>query len=131
MTRRSSTVPLELRKILFSTDEVEAAIIAHCDTTQRRLPDTDIARLVIRKDQRATVTLHFRPSFNPADPAEVAFTGADVREALIGHCRTLGIPLPRAAKKVLWAQDDGMALLITLQTAAPADFAEDRARAGS
>lgn len=111
-------MPLELRKILFSTDELRAAVVAHCSATQRPLPDTEISRLVIRKDQRATVTLHFRPSFNPADPAEVAFTGADVREALIRHCAVLGIPLPRAAKKVLWAQDDGMALLITLRTAA-------------
>lgn len=113
-----SRVPLELRKILFSPDELQMAIIAHCKATQRALPDADIARLVIRKDQGATVTLHFRPSFNPADPAEVAFTGRDVREALIDHCRVLGIPLPRAAKKVLWVQDDGMALLITLKTGA-------------
>lgn len=111
-------MPLELRKILFSTDELRAAVLAHCGATQRPLPDADISRIVIRKDQRATLTLHFRPSFNPADPAEVAFTGTDVREALIHHCRVLGIPLPRAAKKVLWVQDDGMALLITLRTGA-------------
>ncbi len=124
-------MPLELRKIFFSTDELRVAVVAHCGATERPLPDAAIARLVIRKDQLATVTLHFRPSFNPADPAEVVFTSADVREALIRHCSTLGIPLPRAAKKVLWAQDDGMALLITLQTvAAPAEAAAGRQRVG-
>lgn len=121
-------MPLELRKILFSTDELRAAIVAHCDATQRPLPDANVSRLVIRKDQSATVTLHFRPSFNPADPAEVVFTGADVREALIRHCRLLGIPLPRAAKKVLWAQDDGMALLITLQTVPSTEPASESGR---
>jgi hypothetical protein len=121
-------VPLELRKILFSAAELKAAVVEHCRATDKPLPDTDIARLVIRKDQRAAVTLHFRPSFNPADPAEVAFSGADVLEALIRHCAALGIPLPRAAKKVLWAQEDGMALLITLQTTADLSAAALRGR---
>lgn len=109
-------MPLELRKILFSVPELQVAVIGHCRATRRPIPDADVARLVIRNDESAVATLHFRPSFNPKDPAEVVFTGDEVLAALIGYCRVIGIPLPRAAKKVLWPQDDGMSLMITLHT---------------
>lgn len=109
-------MPLELRKILFSVAELQVAVIGHCRATRRPVPDADVTRLVIRNDESAAATLHFRPSFNPKDPAEVVFTGDEVLAALIGYCNVVGIPLPRAAKKVLWPQDDGMSLMITLHT---------------
>lgn len=109
-------MPLELRKILFSVAELQAAVIDHCRVTARAIPDADVTRLVIRNDESAAATLHFRPSFNPKDPAEVAFTGDEVLAALIRYCGVVGIPLPRAAKKVLWPQDNGMSLMITLHT---------------
>ena len=107
-------MPMELRKIFFSNEEVEAATRNYCIGSGKPLPSADKMYATFKDDIEAMVTLHFCRS-GRCDPITVSLTRAEVRDALIGFCKAVRIPLPRAGKKVLWPQSDGISLMITLE----------------
>lgn len=109
-------MPRELRKIVFSAEEVQGAAVGHCLHSQIPLPQANITRIDIVEDPLATVVLHFSPS-NPAEPTEVALTREEVAAALIRRCVEQKIPLPRQAQKLLHPEDDGIALMISIDHA--------------
>lgn len=108
-------MPMELRKIFFSNEEVEVATRSYCITTGKPLPPADRMYATFKDDIEAMVSLHFC-RLDRCDPIVVNLTCAEVREALVGFCKEVRIPLPRAGKKVLWPQSDGIALMITLES---------------
>lgn len=120
-------MPLELRKILFSRDEIRAATLAHCRATGRPMPQTPVTSLAIRNNETATVVLHFAAGARMPEPGEVAVSSGDTVEALIQYCLSMRIPLPRAGKKVLWHVDDALALMITLNVETDTEGREKRA----
>jgi len=107
-------VPMELRKIFFSKEEVEVATRSYCINTGKSLPPADRMYAIFKDDIEAMVTLHFFRS-DRCEPIVVNLTCAEVRDALVGFCKEIRIPLPRDGKKVLWPQSDGIALMITLE----------------
>ena len=106
---------MELRKIFFSNEEVEVATTSYCIDSGKPLPSADRIYATFKDDIDAMVTLHFCRSDLSA-PVTVTLTRAEVTEALIVFCREIGVPLPRAGKKVLWPQGDGISLMITLES---------------
>lgn len=110
-------MPRELRKIVFSAEEVQAAAVGHCLHAKIPLPQANITQIDIAEDPLATVVLHFSPS-NPAEPTEVALTREEVAAALIRRCVEQHIPLPRQAQKLLHTEEDGIALMINIDHAA-------------
>ncbi len=108
-------MPMELRKIFFSNEEVEVAARRYCMSTGKPLPRADTMYATFNDDIDAMVILHFCCS-DRRDPTVVRLTCAEAREALVGFCKRARIPLPRAGKKVLWPQSDGIALMITLES---------------
>jgi len=108
-------VPMELRKIFFSNEEVEVAARRYCMSIGKPLPLADTMYATFNDDIEAMVILHFCRS-DRRDPAVVSLTCAEAREALVGFCKRASIPLPRAGKKVLWPQSDGIALMVTLES---------------
>lgn len=107
-------MPMELRKIFFSNEEVEAATRNYCIRSGKPLPSADKMYATFKDDIEAMVTLHFCRS-DRRDPIAVSLSRAEVRDALIAFCKEVRIPLPRAGKKVLWPQSDGISLMITLE----------------
>ena len=106
---------MELRKIFFSSEEVEVAMTSYCIDSGKPLPSADRLYATFKDDIDAMVTLHFC-GMGRSEPAAVNLTRAEVTDALIHLCKEIGIPLPRAGKKVLWPQGDGISLMVTLES---------------
>lgn len=122
-------MPMELRKIFFSSEEVEVATTSYCIDTGKPLPAAERIYATFKDDIEAMVTLHFCRS-DRGETATLSLSRTEVGDALIGFCKGIGIPLPRAGKKVLWPQRDGISLMITLESLHPREIAL-QARAAS
>ena len=108
-------MPMELRKIFFSSEEIEVAATSYCINSGKPLPSADRLYATFKDDIEAMVTLHLCRS-GRSKPVTVSLTRAEVRDALVHFCKEIGIPLPRAGKKVLWSQGDGISLMVTLES---------------
>ena len=105
---------MELRKIFFSNEEVKVAVRSYCINFGKPLPPVDRMHATFKDDIEAFVTLEYYHS-DRRNSITVNLSRAEVREALIFYCKQVRIPLPRAGKKVLWPQSDGISLMITLE----------------
>lgn len=110
-------MPMELRKIMFTLAEVEAALCAFCRGRGTAVTETDIGRTIISDSPRNTVVMTLKKKQNGEPPASLTLRRDEVTESLIQYCIRHRIPLPRAGRKVLWPQEDGISLLVTLPTA--------------
>lgn len=105
-------MPTELRKVIFSRDEVQAALVNHLLHSGKTMPKSAIDRVEVGNGP-ATATIFF----NPGDPTEAQawpLSQEEVAAALIRYCGRYAIPLPRAAKKRLQPEDGSLALLFSL-----------------
>ena len=106
-------MPEELRKILFSKEEVQAAAVDYCLRAKIRLPDKNIEDLEVRADPEAMVVLKYADT-RPEEPNEIELSRDQVAAALIRYCSSINVPLPRSAQKVLQPADNGISLLINI-----------------
>jgi hypothetical protein len=96
-------MPTEIRKIVFTVEEVRWAAVDFCLRSNIALPHANIGGLRIADDMAATVTILFTTA-NPAHPNEIRLSRDHVAAALIRFCMENQIPLPRHAQKVLQVQ---------------------------
>lgn len=108
---------MELRKIMFTLAEVEAALCAFCRGQGQAITEADIARMIINDGPRDTVVMNLKKKQSGDAAVAVTLRRDEVTEGLIQYCIRHRIPLPRAGRKVLWPQEDGVSLLVTLPTA--------------
>lgn len=108
-------MPVELRKVLFSEDEVRAAVIDYCLRSKIRLPEANIESVVVSENPESCVTLKYYETDNPNDVDDVKLSRDQVAAALIRYCGEQKVPLPRAGRKILQTGDDGVALLINIR----------------
>ena len=108
---------MELRKIMFTLAEVEAALCAFCRGQGQAITEADIARMIINDGPRDTVVMNLKKKQSDDTAVAVTLRRDEVTEGLIQYCIRHRIPLPRAGRKVLWPQEDGVSLLVTLPTA--------------
>ena len=106
-------MPEELRKILFSKEEVQAAAVSYCLRAKIRLPDKNIENLEVRADPEAMVVLKYADT-GPEEENEVELSRDQVAAALIRYCSAINVPLPRGAQKILQPSDNGICLLINI-----------------
>ncbi len=104
-------MPSEIRQIVFTKDELRAALIDHCMRANIVLPDRGADEVKIGRNPDAVVILKYK-GLNPADNKDVELGRDHVAAALIRYCRDHNIPLPRHAQKVLRPRDDGLALMV-------------------
>ncbi len=109
-------MPEELRKILFSKEEVQAAVVDYCLRAKIRLPDKNIEDLEVRADPKAMVVLKYADTGleEAGEANEVELSRDQVAAALIRYCSSINVPLPRGAQKILQPGDDGISLLINI-----------------
>jgi hypothetical protein len=105
---------MELRKILFSKDEVTAAAVGYARAVGRPVPNTPWQETRIADDPQATVVVSFGPGRQAVPPLRLTLRRDEVCEALVRYCLDHRVPLPAAGRKVLWPQPDGISLMITL-----------------
>ncbi len=106
-------MPEELRKILFSKEEVQAAVVDYCLRAKIRLPAKNIEGLEVQADPEAMVVLKYADT-GPDETSAVELSRDQVAAALIRYCSNIKVPLPRSAQKVLQPGDDGISLLINI-----------------
>ncbi len=107
-------MPEELRKIHFSKEEVQAAVVNYCLRAKIRLPNENIEDLGVQADPEAMVVLRYAAT-DPEETSVVELSRDQVAAALIRYCSAINVPLPRGAQKVLQPGDDGIYLLINIE----------------
>jgi hypothetical protein len=102
----------EYRVVFFEDREVVMALIDHARTQGTKLPAGTAAKLQI---DRATMTakLSFAKRGSAPEPP-VEFHSAALAQAMIRHCKKVGIPLPVRANKELRVMDDRVAFVVEL-----------------
>ncbi len=93
-------MPTELRRLNFSEEELQAALVNYALRSNMKMPNASIQSLRIYKKDGISVTLHFTPSDEGA-ARDVEFSEAHLAAAIILFCRVQEIPVPRDARKVL------------------------------
>ena len=107
-------MPTDIRKLIFSEAELQAAVVDHCLRTHISLPEANIEGIDIANDPEAMVVLTFSGA-DPAHPTRVKLSRDHVAAALIRYCGQHRIPLPRRAEKVLQPEAGGLDLMSRLE----------------
>ena len=109
-------MPKELRKLTFTTGELQAAVMDYCLRRNIPVPKANIQDLVISDNPEETVTIQFMPT-DPAESNEVKLVREQVAASLIRYCGLNAIPLPRNAQKVLQVLDGAVSLMVSTDSA--------------
>ncbi len=100
-------MPHEKRLIEFSEQEVRAALSMFIESTDELGGgQQDDAQISFGEGLTATVQLDGKPNID--------VNKAKLAAALMLYCKTVGIPLPRSAKKSLQRKSDTFVLMIQL-----------------
>lgn len=108
------SMPTEMRRIVFSGEELRAALDGHRVRPERALPLGMIAALRLEGDALA---IDIAGPQSP--PASVTIKAAEVGAALVNYCKHCKIPLPRNATKSLAIAGDRLALDVRIGPALP------------
>jgi len=111
-------LPSEMRKMVFTKDELQAALINYALRTQQRLPNANIERIKVEKADGVKATIIYA-RLSDEDPRTVEFDETNVAAAIILYCRTLHIPLPRDARKILIPEDNSVSMIVQIDHAEP------------
>jgi len=106
-------VPKELRKLVFTIDELKSAAYDYCLRNSVRIPQAPIDDLIVEDSDSTFLTLCFSSS-DLSDPKRVPLNRDKVGAALIKYCSTNGIPMPRMAQKVLKVDNGEVSMMISL-----------------
>ena len=107
-------MPIEIRKLVFTTAELQDVVVSHCLSGNIPLPDAPIVGIEVSNEPEATVTINFQAA-DPAQPSALRLTREQVAAAIIRHCRDNRIPMPRRGQKLVQAQGDGLALMVKVE----------------
>jgi hypothetical protein len=106
----------EVRHIIFSSDELMQAVVEYCRASKTPLPAGDVVGSKAAagengKSLEVTLIMRQPPDYEDEPvPIENKVVGA----ALLKHCITQKVPLPRAAGKSLELKDGSVALTLSL-----------------
>ena len=100
---------IETRTIIFSAEELAVAAFAFCVGEGLVPPGAEADQIFVDDDAYGAVTLLY------SDGAEVVrLADEEMLRAVIAHCASVAIPLPRHARKALRPTGDGLALVMRL-----------------
>ena len=105
-------MPTELRKIIFSEEEMLKAVISQNRRSPRKLPAGDIVKIA-RAGNGANMDISI---FDPtAEETKTVTLGASyLAAAMLGFCIENKIPVPRVADKSVEVLGDSFALSISI-----------------
>lgn len=106
-----------MRKIDFTTEELQAALVNYALRTQKKLPNATIDSISVEGKESVTAKIKYIPQ-GTEEAKVVDFNANDLAAALILYCSSQKIPLPRDGKKLVVAQDESVGMIIKI------DFAE-------
>ena len=116
-------MPLDVRKLIFSQQELRLAFQTYARDKKLNVPDSHIESVDIIDPQHSsavteatsgyTAILNFA-SNDPNNPYRLHLDEKQILEAMINMCRGLRIPLPRKGQKYLQQHKGSLALTIGL-----------------
>ena len=106
-------VPTEMRRILFTNDEVMNAINFFKSPLLPRLTEGVITKIVLDPEDKNVILINFK-SFNKEDEKIFKFPLANMAAILINYCIHLKIPMARKASKEIRIIDGKIVLELTL-----------------
>jgi hypothetical protein len=106
--RKGQALPIEIRKLVFTTAELQDVVVSHCLSGNIPLPDAEIEGIDVSNSPEATVTINFQAA-DAAPPSASRLTREQVATAIIRH------PIPRQGQKLLQAQGGGLALMVKVE----------------
>jgi hypothetical protein len=92
-------MPSEFRFVVFTTRELQRALIAQALRSRKQLPQGSVAGLVIQEGEPPAAVLTIEP--NDGGKLDAIFEADEIVEAMINFCIDRRIPLPREPEKVL------------------------------
>jgi len=103
-------MPVDLKKIIFSNKEVQAALVTYCIRQKIKMPRTAISRVVVNWETELTSNLCFLAEEDGGEEQVLTFSNEKLAAALILYCHIMKDPLPRDAQKTLDPAEDGVSL---------------------
>jgi hypothetical protein len=107
---RVSDMPIESRTIVFSEEELKAALFDFCLAKQRRLPISGFAHLQVSLNAQIQATAGQTPA------ESITLVEHEIAAALIIYCKKHNIPLPRNSKKSLTLNNGVITLHVVKDT---------------
>lgn len=113
---------IEVRKLVFSDDLLQAALLKQCAAQGMEIPNSKVQKLKIfgaspdaQQDTPEPVRIVMQfVTADPDKPYEVTLDEDLVLTALIAKCKCADVPLPRSAPKHLQLTNQGLAMIVSL-----------------
>ena len=126
-------MPTEIRKIVFSNEELQEAIVLFSQRCINRLPEGDLLACDVISDDGITVRIRIQPWYSEGEKT-VKLSDHYIGAALSNYCMNYKIPIPRRATKSLQVIGDNIALQVNIHMAEKKIFEvleDERTEAGS
>jgi len=110
----------DVRKLIFSDDLLQEAVLEHCRREGVEIPNTQIQtfRFIGKSGKGSKVVVEFVTA-DPKRPFELTLNEQFVLTAMILACKANHVPLPRDATKTIQMTDKGLAMAISLRIDTP------------
>jgi len=111
---------LEVRKLIFSDDLLQRALLTHCAKEKIDVPNSQIQKIRVNAKPNAptSVVIEFVTA-DPSKPYEVNLNEQFVLTAMILACKAYRVPLPRDAVKIIQVTDKGLAMMVSMKIDTP------------
>ncbi len=106
-------MPIEMRTLIFSRDELSEAITDHAAAAGAALPDGTTMFCSVRADPALQVTLKLVPD-GRSTIETVILEAEAVGAALVHYCIERGIPVPQRSDRSLQAMGEAVAMHFSL-----------------
>ncbi|NQU69108.1 MAG: hypothetical protein HQ514_01085 [Rhodospirillales bacterium] len=100
---------VEMRRLVFSRDELVSAALEYCHRERIAAPDTDIETVELTNGVNPSLTVLFRVA-SPLEQDRVEISGRSLISAMDGFCERHSIPLPRGIQKQLGSVNGELAM---------------------
>lgn len=101
----------EERRIIFSSNEISAAMRRHCGLEQVDFPHEEIGQVIISNRE---VTFLFKGA-TAGDETEKSFDYDFVESALVGYCVEHDVIMPIGGEKSLIPETDELVLMVKIR----------------
>ena len=106
----------EIRKIIFSEQDLLEAMLNYATRNDYVLPRARIERLAVRKDAHEGLSVKFLWN-DPTLTTNISFNEGEIAAALILFCKNQKIPLAKSAKKSIVQHEDSIAFQLSIDWA--------------
>jgi hypothetical protein len=100
---------VEMRRLVFSQDELVSAALEHCHRERIAVPDAEIETIELTNGINPSLTVYFQVA-SPLEQDRIEISGRSLISAMDGFCERHGIPLPRGNQKQLGCANGELAL---------------------